>query len=152
MTQTRTPRRPSSASFPLVVIALVVGLIVGLALALAISRLSGEVTTAPTSTPAAAEIQVTDPDALADEADIAAQTSARTSALGTDYGIVHLALGDADFTQAQVTEVLYAADRVCEGLTAEVPTPLLVQGIASESGMDKAVARDFVALVTATRC
>lgn len=75
-----------------------------------------------------------------------------TSALGTDFGIVHLALGDADFAPEQVAEILLAADRVCEGLTAEVPAQVMVDTLVAQQGLDAATAQAFVDMATDTRC
>lgn len=75
------------------------------------------------------------------------------SGLGTDYGIVMLALGEgADYTPEQVAEVLASADRVCEGRTAGVPDEIMAQTVARQEGLDQARAQQFVALVGATRC
>lgn len=45
-----------------------------------------------------------------------------------------------------------AADRVCEGFTAQVPLTTMEQGIAQEGGMSLAQAHDWVAQVLATHC
>lgn len=76
----------------------------------------------------------------------------QTSALGTDFGIVQLALGDADYTPEQVTEIIYAADRVCEGQTALVPVPVMVDSLVAEQGLDAVTAQAFVDMALATRC
>lgn len=83
----------------------------------------------------------------------AAQPVEEASGLGTDYGIVMLALGEgADYTPEQVTEVLASADRVCEGRGAGVPDEIMAQTVAHQEGLDQARAQQFVALVGATRC
>lgn len=83
----------------------------------------------------------------------AVQETPEASGLGTDYGIVTLALGQGtDYTQTQVDEVLATADRVCEGLTSQVPVTVIEQTTAAQSGMDLPTAHDFVALVAAIRC
>jgi len=75
------------------------------------------------------------------------------SGLGTDFGLVTVALGEGtDFTQAQVDEILLAADRVCEGITAGVPVVVMADTLVQTQGIGDEAARDFVNLAATTRC
>lgn len=84
---------------------------------------------------------------------VVAPAPAETIRLGTDFGVVTLALGEGvDYTQDQVDEVLASADRVCEGRTAGVPHEVMAQTVAAQSGMAPRQAEAFVSLVLVTRC
>lgn len=60
--------------------------------------------------------------------------------------------GTEAFTPAQLTELNYAADRVCEGLTANVPLMVLADTVSAEQGLTDEQAHDFVAEVALERC
>jgi hypothetical protein len=51
-----------------------------------------------------------------------------------------------------VTEVQAAADRVCEGLTAQVPVPDMVLTLTAQEGLTPGQAAAFVRAVSQTRC
>lgn len=131
-------------------------LILGLVLGAGVARLASTVTVDPASSAERQAVTLSAADST-DELTARGATTRTTAEkpsgmLGTDYGIVRVALGDADFTQSQVTAVLASADRVCEGQRAGVPITTLEQGAAAASGMDMPTAHDFVALVLLVRC
>jgi membrane-bound lytic murein transglycosylase B len=145
MTQTKNPTARYAA-----LLALAAALICAIG-ALAAVGLTVELSRATLPAPAAPS-QLHRIDAIPAAQSVEAEAPG-ASGLGTDYGIVTLALGEGtDHTQAQVSEVLASADRVCEGRTAGVPDEIMAQTVARESGLDQARAHQFVALVTATRC
>lgn len=130
-------------------------LILGLVVGAGIARLASTVTVDPASSAERQAVTLEASDSTAELTARGATTRAPakpSSMLGTDYGIVRVALGDADFTDAQVTEVLASADRVCEGQRAGVPITTLEQTVAADSGLDMPTAHDFVALVLLVRC
>jgi hypothetical protein len=61
-------------------------------------------------------------------------------------------IGEGVDFPANADELSLAADRVCEGLTAEVPLVYLADGIADEFGVDDTEARRFVNLAGVIRC
>src|SRR4051812_3263380 len=81
-----------------------------------------------------------------------AAVAAAPSGVGTDFGLMQIALPGGDWTQAQVTEVQAAADRVCEGLTAQVPVPDMVLTLTAQEGLTPGQAAAFVRAVSQTRC
>jgi len=60
-------------------------------------------------------------------------------------------LGDAGLPE-NAEELSLAADRVCEGFTAEVPLVVMADTIAVEFGVDDEQAREFVNLAGTIRC
>jgi hypothetical protein len=60
-------------------------------------------------------------------------------------------LGDSG-TPENAGELLLAADRVCEGLTAGVPVVVMADGIAAEFGVDDEQARHFVNTAGVVHC
>jgi hypothetical protein len=81
-----------------------------------------------------------------------AAVAAEPQGVGTDFGLMQIALPGGDWTQAQVTEVQAAADRVCEGLTAQVPVPDMVLTLTAQEGLTPGQAAAFVRAVSQTRC
>jgi hypothetical protein len=60
-------------------------------------------------------------------------------------------LGDAGLPE-NAEELLLAADRVCEGVTAEVPVVVMADTVAAEFSVDDEQAREFVNLAATIRC
>lgn len=60
-------------------------------------------------------------------------------------------LGDAGLP-ANAEDLSLAADRVCEGVTAEVPVVVMADAIAAEFSVDDEQAREFVNLAATVRC
>lgn len=58
----------------------------------------------------------------------------------------------ADLTVAQADALTLAADRVCEGLTAEVPVMVLADTLVTQQGLSDEEARDFVHAAAAGHC
>jgi hypothetical protein len=81
-----------------------------------------------------------------------AAVAAEPQGVGTDFGLMQIAMPGGDWTQAQVTEVQAAADRVCEGLTAQVPVPDMVLTLTAQEGLTPGQAAAFVRAVSQTRC
>lgn len=67
--------------------------------------------------------------------------------------LIAAALGSGvDFTQAQGLQVREAADRVCEGFTAQVPVTTMETTIAQEQGITPGQAHAFVIAAHDTLC
>jgi hypothetical protein len=126
MTQTRT------------LIALITGLVAGLLIAAGIAALVNQVSAE--QPPAVTVTEQADADALADQADLAAQVPFDSLA-GTD-----------GLTVGQLAEIELAADRVCEGLTAGVPMVEITRVLSEQQGLTDEQARDFANEVGVERC
>lgn len=68
-----------------------------------------------------------------------------------DPFLVILAPG-TDFAPEQAQELTYAADRVCEGQTAEVPVPVMVDTLVRDQGMTLDEATHFVNTALSVHC
>jgi hypothetical protein len=60
--------------------------------------------------------------------------------------------GGAGYTYEQVREIRAAADRVCEGIRAEVPMVDMTAALSTAYGLDDATARNFVTVVARAHC
>lgn len=62
-------------------------------------------------------------------------------------------LGDAtDLAPGQAEELLLAADRVCEGITAEVPEGFMIRTVSEEQGVTLEEAHQFVETAMTVHC
>lgn len=77
--------------------------------------------------------------------------TAHGTGVGPDLPVLAAAAPAGELTPAQATEVLYAADRVCEGIVAGVPEGFLVRTAAEEGGLTLTDAHAFVEAAI-TRC
>jgi molecular chaperone DnaK (HSP70) len=76
----------------------------------------------------------------------------RGTGIGPDLAVLSAAAPQGEaLTPAQTTAALQAADRVCEGLTAEVPEGFMIRAVADESGLPLSDAHAFVEAAM-TRC
>ncbi len=57
-----------------------------------------------------------------------------------------------EVSPARARALLTAADRVCEGLVAEVPVVVMADSIAARFGVDDTQARHFVNLAATSHC
>jgi hypothetical protein len=76
----------------------------------------------------------------------------RGTGIGPDLAVLSAAAPQGEIlTPAQTTAALQSADRVCEGLTAEVPEGFMVRAVAEDSGLSLSDAHVFVEAAM-TRC
>jgi hypothetical protein len=76
----------------------------------------------------------------------------RGTGIGPDLAVLSAAAPQGEaLTPAQTTAALQSADRVCEGLTAEVPEGFMVRAVAEDSGLSLSDAHVFVEAAM-TRC
>jgi hypothetical protein len=61
-------------------------------------------------------------------------------------------LGQADYTPEQAAEIHLAADRVCEGFTAQVPLVVMEPELVQEFDMTGEQAHEFVQVAHAQQC
>lgn len=92
----------------------------------------------PADAPAAAPVEALAPVYVLDEVDRAF--------------LAELLGPDTDYSDAHVQDLAFAAHRVCEAHTAEVPTAELVSVIAAAQGWTADEATAFIAAATATVC
>lgn len=77
------------------------------------------------------------------------QQTAPATGIGTgvsaDLALFQIASADGEIlTPAQSTEVLYAADRICEGFTAKVPVADMLVELQVSQGLDPEQAQAFM--------
>jgi hypothetical protein len=77
----------------------------------------------------------------------------RGTGIGPDLAVLTAAApeGSESLTAEQAAQALLTADRVCEGLTAEVPVVEIERVVATEGGLSLSRAHDFVAAAS-IRC
>jgi hypothetical protein len=77
----------------------------------------------------------------------------RGTGIGADLAVLSAAApqGTESLSPAQTAAALESADRVCEGLTAEVPEGFMIRAVADESGLSLSDAHAFVEAAM-TRC
>jgi hypothetical protein len=76
----------------------------------------------------------------------------RGTGIGPDLAVLSAAAPAGEIlTPAQTIAALQSADRVCEGLTAEVPEGFMVRAVAEDSGLSLSDAHVFVEAAM-TRC
>jgi hypothetical protein len=91
------------------------------------------------------------PAAQARTATLSGSAVAHGTGLGSDLAVLSAAAPAGELSPAQATAVLESADRVCEGLTAEVPEGFMIRAVAEESGLSLPDAHAFVEAAM-TRC
>jgi hypothetical protein len=76
----------------------------------------------------------------------------RIDAIPEVQGEVLTLAPDQDLTEAQATEVLLAADRVCEGMQAGVPLMDMAIEVQASQGLTGVEAHDFVKRAAQAHC